>query len=304
MDLIQLERFIAVAAAGSLRKAALQLGLSQPTLTWSIRQLETSVSGQLFERHGRGSRLTPAGHELLPHAQLLINAGKRAISAVATLQGARDPELTVAASTPFMVNVIPRAIEAALAKLPRLRVQLVQAEGRELLEGLRNGEFDVAFGNPLKNQDLTGLDHEKIYTERYAPAARAGHPIFRQRGPIGLATLAQYGWASFRNSLSHQPQESPFTRAGLPLPVVRSEVSSEHLLRPILLGTDLIGYVAVDLIAQELRQGRIRTIDVPGLSVNTSAGLLVRQDASYTPAMKTFCREVRRVCRELKSPPP
>lgn len=299
MDLIQLERFIEVASAGSMRKAAGRIGVAQPTLTWSIRQLEHSVGAPLFERHGRGSRLTEAGEALLPHAQRLIHDGRRALATIATLQGVAEPQLSVAASPPFTVSILPRAIEAVLGTMPTLRLRVFQSEGPDLLERIRSGEFDVAIGNPRSGGDLKGVDFERVYVEQYLPAARAGHPIFRRRGPITLEALTRYGWAAYRNSLDRLPEDSPFGRAGLPVPVVRTEVSSEHLLRPLILATDLLGYVARDLIAPELASGRIRSIELAPLLVDTHAGLLVREGAIYTPAMRSFCREVRRVCRKL-----
>ncbi len=304
MDLVQLERFVEVASSGSLRKAARRLGLSQPTLTWSIHQLEASVRGQLFERHGRGSRLTDAGRALLPHAQLLINEGRRALSAVETLQGARDPEITVAATPPFTAHLIPDVIGRVTREIPRLRVHLTQSDSVALIEGVRSGEFDVAFVNPRQGADLAGIDFEKLYVERYSLAARADHPIFEGRGPIGLEHVTRYGWAMHRGSLTRDPDSTPFARAGLPQPTIRSFVTSEHLLRPLILATDLLGYVAHDLVRRELREGTIRAIELDDVSAATPAGLLVRQGATYTPAMRTFCRELRLVCRRRRSPEP
>jgi DNA-binding transcriptional LysR family regulator len=66
--------FLAVAQAGSLRRAARALGVGQPTIIRHVRQLEGSLGGRLFERTRDGHRLTPAGQRLLPMAQGMADA--------------------------------------------------------------------------------------------------------------------------------------------------------------------------------------------------------------------------------------
>ena len=66
--------FLAVAQAGSLRRAARALRLGQPTVGRHLRQLERSVGAPLFERSPDGHRLTREGQELLPMAQNMADA--------------------------------------------------------------------------------------------------------------------------------------------------------------------------------------------------------------------------------------
>lgn len=74
----QLELFIAVADAGSMRKAADRLGISQPTISKQIRSLERSVGGPLIQR-SRGGRaiLSPLGLELLDEARSSVEMHRR-----------------------------------------------------------------------------------------------------------------------------------------------------------------------------------------------------------------------------------
>ena len=66
--------FLAVAQAGSLRRAARALGIGQPTVNRHVRQLERILDTRLFERTPDGHRLTPAGQNLLPMAQRMADA--------------------------------------------------------------------------------------------------------------------------------------------------------------------------------------------------------------------------------------
>jgi DNA-binding transcriptional LysR family regulator len=66
--------FLAVAQAGSLRRAARALRIGQPTVARRVRQLEKSLGARLFERTPDGHRLTPQGNDLLPLAQSMAEA--------------------------------------------------------------------------------------------------------------------------------------------------------------------------------------------------------------------------------------
>ena len=66
--------FLAVAQAGSLRRAARALGFGQPTVIRHLRQLEQSLATRLFERTPDGHRLTKWGQHLLPMAQSMADA--------------------------------------------------------------------------------------------------------------------------------------------------------------------------------------------------------------------------------------
>jgi LysR family nitrogen assimilation transcriptional regulator len=64
MDLLELRYCVEIAGAGSLSRAAVRLGVSQPALTRQVRNLETELRVELCYRHGRGVSLTEAGQRL------------------------------------------------------------------------------------------------------------------------------------------------------------------------------------------------------------------------------------------------
>ena len=74
MEWDDLRVFLAVAQAGSLRRAAHALRIGQPTVARHLRQLEKSLGGRLFERTPDGHRLTPDGQDLVPLAQGMADA--------------------------------------------------------------------------------------------------------------------------------------------------------------------------------------------------------------------------------------
>ena len=74
MELRQLKQFVAVAELLSFRRAAERLHMAQPPLSVAIRKLEDELGAQLFERRGRGIRLTAAGEAALATARRCLAA--------------------------------------------------------------------------------------------------------------------------------------------------------------------------------------------------------------------------------------
>ncbi|MGE8590595.1 MAG: LysR family transcriptional regulator, partial [Alcaligenes sp.] len=72
MLVAELKSFYAVARCGTVTKAAAQLGVSQPTVTGQLRQLESRYGIELFHRQGRGMRLSDAGQSLMPMVEKLV----------------------------------------------------------------------------------------------------------------------------------------------------------------------------------------------------------------------------------------
>ena len=86
MTFDELESFVAIATGGGFTHASRKLHRSQPAISRRIRQLEQSLDARVFERAGRGVRLTAAGQALLPHAEAALAAlgdGRRAVRALA-----------------------------------------------------------------------------------------------------------------------------------------------------------------------------------------------------------------------------
>ena len=72
MDFESLKLFLAVAEHASFTRAAIELGMTQPTISKRIQQLETQLGSLLLYRHGRGVRLTEAGVRLAEVARSVL----------------------------------------------------------------------------------------------------------------------------------------------------------------------------------------------------------------------------------------
>lgn len=136
--------FLVTAEEGSLSAAARALKLAQPTLGRQVEALEAELGVALFERSGRGLRLSPAGHELLEHVRLM-GEGARALSLAAWGQTeALEGEVAISASDAYASYLLPPILEHLHATEPRIRIEVVVSND---LSDLSRREADIAVRN-------------------------------------------------------------------------------------------------------------------------------------------------------------
>src|SRR5262245_1670489 len=124
VDLHQLRIFVAVARLGNFTRAAERLGLSQPSLSLHIRQLEQDLGVRLFDRSTRSVALTPAGDDFLPTAERLLDDFQSAVAAVADLAARRRGRVAVAVLPSVAAELLPRAMAALHARHHGITVSL------------------------------------------------------------------------------------------------------------------------------------------------------------------------------------
>lgn len=185
MDSTLLRTFLETADAGSLSRAARQLGLTQPSLTVQIRRLEKQLEARLFIRHGRGVALTEAGKALYPRARRILDE-MRATEDVVRREGSDGSGiLRVGAILTVAPYVLPDALRRLRARQATARVELREDYSAVLAKLLLDGALDVviaALPYPFEH-----LDTETLGTDALLVAVPAQHPAAR----AGRITLAQ-----------------------------------------------------------------------------------------------------------------
>src|SRR6478735_194975 len=144
MDLLEIRYFLAAAAAGSLSRAAVRLGVSQPALSRQIGSLEAGLGRELFYRHGRGVTLTEAGQRFLAVAQTVMQQLTEVQEELST--GALDATGSVTLGIPPSLAASMGA-DLALrfsARFPRARLRIREAFSGILLEWTEAARLDLA----------------------------------------------------------------------------------------------------------------------------------------------------------------
>src|SRR4051812_37857799 len=173
-ELRQLRYFVAVADETSFTRAAAGLHIAQQSLSQQITVLERALGTRLFDRDARGARLTAVGQLFLPEARAVL---ARAEEAVATLGRAVRGEIG-SVRLVFLATtanyLLPPVVRAVREWFPDLAVTTAEASIAELVAGLREGRFDLAFTRPPLVGDLVS---RTLLTEEVCAVLPAEHPL-------------------------------------------------------------------------------------------------------------------------------
>jgi DNA-binding transcriptional LysR family regulator len=185
-DIRQLRYFAAVAERGSLSGAAVDLHLSQSSLSESLRKLETELGVDLLDRSPRGVAPTVAGEALLTEARAAIERFDAALEAARNAARGQTGLLRVGFEAAGAGWLSTQSRTRFLDRFPEVRVEPRRFEWGAEAAALREGDCDVAF--VWLPADLTGFRWEIVATERrYAGLARS-HPL-AQREDLSIMDL-------------------------------------------------------------------------------------------------------------------
>jgi DNA-binding transcriptional LysR family regulator len=143
MDRRHLEYFLAIADSGSFTRAAAALSIAQPSLSHSISMLERELGAQLFERLGRGVKLTAAGQALLGPARRTLRSFQFAQTAVRSVADVGFGRLSIITNTLWAIEPLVQIIGAFRQAHPAVQFTVADPQRRfDVLEQVRSGEAD------------------------------------------------------------------------------------------------------------------------------------------------------------------
>lgn len=184
----------ALSRSTTLLEAAQEVGVTQPAASQALREIEDMLEVQLFERHARGLRATPAGRFMAEQSRLVLGSVGHAAQALAAA--------SLGLERPLQLCAIPAALSGLLRpRLPQLRkrmagiqVSIHECTPEQTLEWLQAGTMQLA----LTRQPEQDLGHRLVFTplldDELIVVAAPEHPACRRKS-IDLAELGGYPWS-------------------------------------------------------------------------------------------------------------
>lgn len=296
-----LQTFLEVARQRSVGRAAELLHVSQPAVTRTIRELETALGGvALFERDGRGIRITRYGEVFLRHAGASVAAVQQGIDSVARAQLNSGPPLRVGALPTVAARIMPRAVQLFLAEETGSPIKIVTGENRVLFEQLRLGQLDLVVGRLAAPEQMNGLSFEHLYSEHVVFVVHRGHPLLRPR---------RFDFARLRDFIVLMPTRGSIIRpfverfllshgiADLPREV---ETVSDAFARALLRSSEAVWIISEGVVALDLEDERLATLPIDTSETRGSVGLTSRAGESGTGAIEILARTIRETVAEQR----
>ena len=297
MEIRNLITFVRIAEIQNFSKTAEQLGYSQSAVTMQIKQLESELHTQLFERIGKQIKLTQAGERLLPYALEIIGSIRKAESIV------QEPEqitgkLRIGTCESYVSSILPPVIMKLTKLCPHVEISTCTALVPDLFNMLKQNDIDI----------LYFLD-EKIYfpewikvleqPEKSFFVASAASPLAKMK-QISIELLLQEPLFLTEKGISYRYAMEQFLAAkGYELHPFW-EVGNTDVITRLLLKNNGISFLPEYVVREYVRSGQLVVLDTECPEIVMWSQLVYHRNKSVTPQMNLFLEVILKHIGQLK----
>ncbi|MGM0583431.1 MAG: LysR substrate-binding domain-containing protein [Pseudomonadota bacterium] len=279
IKLRHIRAFLDTAEEGSVTGAARRMGISQPSLSKTLSELEAMMGVALLTRVGRGTALTAEGETFRRHALQAVQQLETGAAAV------HPQRLTGTISVGLLPTVaggfFPRVALDFCRRRPAARISVQTGPNLFLLGRLRAGEIDLMVGRMPSPDEMPGLTFDWLYDEEIVLAARPGHPLVGRPAeeavpqcPLILPTPA---------AIIRRPVDDYLLALGVTDPQVSFETVSLAPGLSLVEGSDMLWFISRGVIARELEHGALTTLPIRAPFMAGAVGLTMKQSAQRRP---------------------
>ncbi|WP_123041084.1 LysR family transcriptional regulator [Cohnella candidum] len=288
MDLTYLHTFRVVALHRSLTRAAAELGYAQSSVTMQMQKLEQYYDVKLFERSGRGLRLTSAGDELLKVALQMLELHQLSKESLARQSGGT---LTIGTIDSVASYILPNIIQALRAEYPELSIRIVTGREQTMINGVKEGELDVCLllenGPPETDLQWT--------TVREEPLVFLANPAETQKFPetLLLDELKDTEWIMAEESCNYRVMlERVLRKEGVSYRIALELGNPEAIKRCLAagFGVSLLPRMAAE---EEIRLGKLAVLPIRHPAIRLDLLLGLRPKKWISQPLRTFMEMIQ-----------
>jgi len=284
---------IAVAESGSLRAASRKLGITQPSITRSIRDTENELGLSLFTRRSNGVSLTEAGRLFVQRATSIQSEFRRIHEEMEQVKGNFVGSVSMVIETAASVALVPLALAAFQKEHPHAVINMTEGLFPNYEREIVAGEIDFYVG-PFDAGGLkTPLSVEKLFDSAIAVVGRRNHPL---RHATRLEELRDARWIrpAFPAHGSESVFDRIFERDGLPAPeiVMRSRSAMTTLLA--VANSDMLTLLPEQLLDSPMTGEQVERFPLSQDFRAPPVCIVRRNDVPLTPLAERFSDLMRK----------
>jgi LysR family cyn operon transcriptional activator len=279
-----LRYFLAVAEAGSFSRAADRLGISQPSVSQQMRDLEAGLRVSLFQRRGKRILLTSTGLIFQEHARALLRELENFLQEVSSEPGRLRGTLRLGVVPVLNVPLLPELMGMFAADHPGISLIVEEISSTEIETALEEGRMDVGLG--FLTRHSPNLRYERLCTDEFALIVSESHP-WSKRHVIPLSELHQQRLLQLPDSFVMRRMIDDVFRNHQIRPRTVAEINAiETLLRSL---APLQAATLMPKIALRGRESlKLKAIRLQGKKLGLDIGLLRLSDSAANSAVAAF----------------
>jgi DNA-binding transcriptional LysR family regulator len=286
-----LKAFLHAVESGSFTQAAGRVGVTQPSFTALIHDLESILGAKLFDRTTRSIELTTAGREFASRIARPIADLEEAYRSVFDLVALKRGSVTLGALPSIALALIPFALHALRAAHPTLRVCLVEAHNDALVAMVRTNQVEFALATMLK--PAADIAFHPIMQDCFFAVFPPGHELASRRS-VHWRDLVPHDLILLSQGSSARAQFDRAVQARAPIPPAASRYDVTHMATAIRLVRQGLGITILPRLAlPELSLGELSSRPLDDVSALRTIAIIHRQDRGLSPAALAFCEQIK-----------
>jgi len=284
LEIRRLRYFLAVAEAGSFSRAADRVGISQPSISQQMRDLEAGLRITLFQRRGKRISLTPAGMVLEEHARAVLRQLENCLEELSRGPGQLQGGLNVGI-VPFLdVALLPEVLGVFVSAHPGIRLSVQEFSSPDIETALEEGRVHVGLG--FLTRHSPNLRYDPLWPDEISLIVPTSHP-WAKRSFVNLREMHQQRLLQLPDSFVIRRMTDDICRMHLVRPRTVAEISSiEALLR------SLAAVNAAALLPKIALHGitGLKAVRLRGKNLSVEIGLLRLSDSDKNSAVVAFSK--------------
>lgn len=299
LDSRQLYHFVCVVDSGSFSRAAQNLNISQPALTQSIKNLETTLNASILNRNTRGNELTEIGEHLYKYAKRILNESHDAVREIELLRQGSMGHVNIASSSIFTDSIIAPVIKSLNKHYPKLSLSITVGMFNDLLPGLEAGEFDFVFTNFPSISMSSNFHLEALCKTQTVFLIGSTHPL-AGKDEVDKIDMSRFRFATVKISRTSDYLAQIYGDLGINA-VDAIESNSINLLKSLVVAGEVVSLMPVHLVADEIRSGTIKTLKVKGMPIERDGGIVSLSNSPQRLQIELVKDEIRKTCTAQES---
>lgn len=263
----RLKVFTAVAKRLSFTKASEEMNISQPAVSKHIRMLENELKSKLFDRKGNTIELTVYGKTLLNYAEKVRNINRDFEFEINQLKNIEKGTFKIGCSTTIANYILPKILAKFNYNYPEIKIELTVNNSEKISELLEKNEIDCGLTEGLSVSSL--LDYFAFMKDEIV-LVTSNKSMF-SKDFVTKNELLKFKFVSReQGSGTQEIIRDALNNSGLDYNALNTiiQLGSNESIKNYILNADVLAFLSIHTILQELQNNLLTIIDIEDLIIN------------------------------------
>lgn len=275
--------FVTVAETQALNEAAERLGRTPSAVSMTLKQIEESLGGPLFEGE-RKAVLTPLGAFALRHARRAVSEHDAATAAIRRFSRGEEGEVRIAAVPSAATRLLPGAVARLRRHRPGVRINLRDTDSAAVVRAVEDKSVEIGIASP--SAISAGLAEELLLEDPFVLLCRNDHPIARLRRPAKWSDIDPTEFIA--NGLCANIPSPELADLARDAPLMVHNVSSL-----IAFVSEGFGVTLLPALAISAGAGDLRAVPLAATGVSRRLVSITRPGETLSPVASALLTEIR-----------